>query len=137
MYVVVVANPSAYLNRLLSRFVALDKQKFPDEVVATYLQQLSSPEHVHAICEDYRSSGPGGIDLEHDAEDRKAGRKLKQPVRVLWGKQGPNERFFGHDGMLSLWRNVCENVDGRAVNCGHYIPEELPEEIEREVLTFL
>ncbi|TBU57621.1 alpha/beta-hydrolase [Dichomitus squalens] len=132
----VLANPSAYLNRLTSRFVALDKRVFPDDVVKTYLQQLSSPDHVHAICEDYRSSGPGGIDLEHDAEDRTAGRKVKQPVRVLWGKRGPNERLFGHDGMLELWRNVCEDVDGRAVDCGHYIPEENPEDVEREALAF-
>ena len=133
---VVLANPSAYLNRLLGLSTNADKKTFSDSVVDNFLQQLSSPEHVHASCEDYRSSGPGGIDLEHDAEDRKARRKVTQPVKVLWGKKGLNERLFGHDGMLALWRNVCENVDGRAVDSGHYIPEERPEDVIQEALAF-
>ena len=133
---VVLGSPSAYIQRLLGRFTTIDEKIFTAEVVDTYLQQLATPERVHALTEDYRCSAPGGIDLEHDTEDRKAGRKAKQPFRVLWGKKGPNERLFGHDGMLALWQNVCEDVDGRAVDCGHYIPEERPEEVEREALRF-
>ena len=133
---IVLANPSLYLDKLLGRFVAADKQIFPDAIVEHYLRQLASPDHVHATCEDYRASGPGGIDLEHDLEDRKAGRKAKQPFKILWGKKGINERLFGHEGMLALWRNVCPDADGRAVDSGHYIPEERPEDVEQEALAF-
>ncbi|KAI1792654.1 alpha/beta-hydrolase [Ganoderma leucocontextum] len=132
----ILGNPSAYIQRLLGRFTKIDEQIFTKEVVDSYLQQLSTPDRVHAVTEDYRCSAPGGIDLEHDAEDRKAGRKSKQSFRVLWGGRGPNERLYGHDGMLALWRNVCEDVDGRAVDCGHYIPEERPDDVEQEALAF-
>ncbi|TBU47749.1 alpha/beta-hydrolase [Dichomitus squalens] len=134
----ILANPSVYLNKLLGAFTSAPKKIFPDDVFDTYLQQLTSPERVHATCEDYRSSGPGGIDLEHDAEDRKAGRKVKQPVRVLWAKTGIIERLFGHDGTLALWRNICESddVDGRAVDCGHFIPEERPGDVLQDALAF-
>ncbi|PIL28757.1 hypothetical protein GSI_08801 [Ganoderma sinense ZZ0214-1] len=132
----ILENPSAYLQRLLGRFTKVDTQIFTPEVVDTYLQQLAAPERVHALTEDYRCSAPGGADLALDAADRAVGRKETQPFRVLWGKQGPNERLFGHEGMLALWRNVCVDVDGRAVDCGHYIPEERPDDVEREALAF-
>ena len=132
----VLGNPSAYLQRLLVRITTVDPEIFTPDVVDTYLAQLAAPDRVHALTEDYRCSAPGGVDLAHDAADRDAGRKATQPFRVLWGKHGPNERLFGHEGMLALWRNVCAEVDGRAVECGHYIPEERSDEVEREVLTF-
>ena len=132
----VLGNPSAYLQRLLGRFTKVDPEIFTPDVVDTYLAQLAAPDRVHALTEDYRCSAPGGVDLAHDAADRAAGRKAAQPFRVLWGKHGPNERLFGHEGMLALWRNVCAEVDGRAVECGHYIPEERSDEVEREALAF-
>ena len=39
----------------------------------------------HAIIEDYRSAY--GIDVDHDASDRAAGRKIKCPVMVLWAAE--------------------------------------------------
>ena len=27
---------------------------------------------------------------------------------------------------MEIWREYAKNVDGRAVPCGHYIPEEAP-----------
>ncbi len=38
---------------------------------------------------------------------------------------------------LAEWRRVAEDVEGRALDCGHYIPEEAPEAMLAEVLPFL
>lgn len=120
----VLASPAGYLQKMLGRYGdTSNSDLFPRDVVDSYTRQLSSPPRVHATCEDYRASAPGGVDLLLDEEDRKAGRKVKQPTRILWGDRGICELEFGHDRMLELWRNVCDDANGRALkDCGHYVP---------------
>lgn len=134
----ITQNPKLYLDKMVTRFNtpgATNDDVFPPNLLSIYLEQLSSPDRVHATCEDYRCSAPGGYDLELDAADRKADHKVQQPLRALWGAKGLNQVMFG-DGALDLWKNVCINATGKAYNCGHYMPEEVPTEIEREILDF-
>lgn len=86
---------------------------------------------LHAMCEDYRASAT--IDLEHDRADRAQGRRLAMPVRILWGRHGLVERCCQP---IADWREVAEQVDGRVLDCGHYIAEELPEALCEEVIRF-
>jgi len=37
---------------------------------------------------------------------------------------------------LAEWRLVARDVSGRSLPCGHYIPEEAPEELVAEMLSF-
>jgi haloacetate dehalogenase len=84
-----------------------------------------------AICGDYRASAT--IDLEHDREDVAGGRKLPQPLRVLWGEHGTVGQCFD---VLPLWRERAGEVSGRALPCGHYIAEEAPALLLDEALQF-
>ena len=84
------------------------------------------------MCEDYRSSA--GIDLEHDRADVHAERKLSVPLLALWGAEGTVGRCFDP---LQEWRRVAVNVRGKALPCGHYIAEEVPEALLEEVLSFI
>lgn len=72
------------------------------------------------------------INLVHDREDRR--RKLRMPVLALWGKQGVIEALFD---CLADWREVATDVRGKALNCGHFIPEEKPKELLAELRRFL
>lgn len=83
------------------------------------------------MCEDYRASAT--IDLEHDREDLERGNKVACPLRVLWGERGIVGRCFEP---LDEWRHVARDVSGRAVDSGHYIPEEAPVELIDEMLAF-
>jgi haloacetate dehalogenase len=38
---------------------------------------------------------------------------------------------------LADWRQVARNVRGRALDCGHFLPEERPREVLRELRSFL
>jgi haloacetate dehalogenase len=38
---------------------------------------------------------------------------------------------------LEDWREVAENVSGRAIDCGHFIPEEAPAKTLAEIRRFL
>jgi haloacetate dehalogenase len=76
---------------------------------------------MHAMCEDYRAAA--SIDLIHDRADRDAAKKLQMPLRVLWGERGLVAKCFSP---IEDWKRVAEDVSGKALPCGHYIPEELP-----------
>ncbi len=39
--------------------------------------------------------------------------------------------------MLALWRERAAEVSGRALDCGHYLAEEAPEETLAALLDFL
>jgi haloacetate dehalogenase len=104
---------------------------FTDEAYAEYLRCLRDPATVHGICEDYRASA--GIDLEHERADLAAGRKIACPMLALWGAHGAVGKCFDP---LAEWRLLASQVSGRALDCGHYIPEEAPDALLAEVLPF-
>lgn len=105
---------------------------FPPDVLAEYVAAMAGSERAFGMCEDYRAAAT--IDLEHDRADRTAGRRITLPLRVLWGERGIIGRLFDP---LALWRGVADDVSGRSVDCGHYLPEEAPAEIEQEIRSFL
>jgi haloacetate dehalogenase len=100
---------------------------FPDPVRAAYIEALSAPEHVHAICEEYRAAA--GLDRAHDAADLKAGRRIGCPVLALWSAEGALATWYTDEGgPLTLWQPWCESVQGQPVKGGHFFPEEYPAE---------
>jgi haloacetate dehalogenase len=124
------ANPDAYIERVMgSRHAGL--APFEPKALDAYRAALRQPGAVHAMCEDYRASAT--IDLEHDRADIERGHKVGCPLRVLWGEHGVVERCFDP---LAEWRKVARDVSGRALPCGHYIPEEAGEALVDEILSF-
>ena len=107
-----------------------DLSAFSKEALAEYVKVYQDPKAVHAGCEDYRAAG--SIDLQHDRQDKR--RKLKMPLLVLWGKHGVIERLFD---CLADWREVATDVRGKAMACGHFIPEEKPQETFKEIQRFI
>jgi haloacetate dehalogenase len=104
---------------------------FDPAALAEYERCIAIPGTAAGICGDYRASA--GIDLEHDRADIAAGRKLGQPLRVLWGEHGAVGRNFD---VLALWRERALDVSGAALPCGHYIAEEAPQLLLREAEAF-
>jgi haloacetate dehalogenase len=124
------ANPAAYVDAVMgSRHAGL--APFAPEALDAYRSALAQPGAVHAMCEDYRASA--SIDLEHDRADIERGHKIGCPLRVLWGDKGVIEKCFD---ALAEWRHVARDVSGRSLSCGHYIPEEAPDELVAEMLSF-
>ncbi|MDP8940365.1 MAG: alpha/beta hydrolase [Actinomycetota bacterium] len=113
------ADPEYYLRKKIGQWGG-DEAAFTPEAVAEYLRCFT-PETIHASCEDYRASA--SIDLAHDEEE--PGRKLACPVLALWGEKG----FIGKKyDVISTWREKADDVRGHSVPCGHFLPEEAPEE---------
>jgi haloacetate dehalogenase len=122
------ADPSYYLTEKLRRWSA-PGARFDAEAVAEYVRCFSDPATIHATCEDYRAAA--SIDLEHDEAD--LDRRVECPLLVLWGKRGFVHRTYD---VLEVWRSHATQVEGKALDCGHFLPEESPAEVEAELMRF-
>lgn len=123
------ANPDYFLHHCLESWSS-DFNAFTAEAIDEYRRCFSSPETIHATCEDYRASAT--IDLEHDATDR--GNKIECPLLVLWGKKGLIERKYD---VISAWQDRAINVSGTRLDCGHFLAEEAPEATYYKLRDFL
>ena len=103
---------------------------FDRRALAEYARAFKDPRTIHATCEDYRAAAT--IDLVHDRKDKN--RKITMPLLALWGRQGVIAALFD---CLADWREVAADVRGRALACGHFIPEEKPRELVAELRRFL
>jgi len=124
------SDPARYVRSVMGgRHAGL--APFTPEALAEYERCAAIAGTGTSICEDYRASA--GIDLEHDRADVAAGRRLTQPLHVLWGEHGAVGRCFD---VLALWRERATQVTGQALPCGHYLAEELPEQVTAQALKF-
>jgi haloacetate dehalogenase len=114
-----------------SRFAGLSSGARPlaEKAIAEYVRCFTDPASIHATCEDYRAAA--SIDLVHDEAD--LGQKITCPLLALWGASGRLARAFDP---LATWRERAVDVRGRALACGHYLPEEAPDETLAELRAF-
>jgi haloacetate dehalogenase len=124
------SDPVRYLRSVMGKRHA-GLAAFAPAALAEYERCVRIPGTAQAICGDYRASA--GIDLEHDRADIGAGRKLEQPLRLLWGEHGAVGKSFD---VLDLWRERAGDISGRSLPCGHYIAEEAPALLLDEAMTF-
>jgi haloacetate dehalogenase len=119
------AAPEAVIDAALGPQWGTPASTFDAEIRAAYLAQLQDPVHVHAICEEYRAAA--GIDREHDRGDREAGRRITCPLLTMWSAGGPLGYWYEDiGGPIAVWRELADDVSGRAVDGGHFFPEEHP-----------
>jgi haloacetate dehalogenase len=96
---------------------------FAPEAQEDYVRCFRNPETIHAICEDYRAAATA--DFVDDEADR-GKRRIACPVLALWSRRGDLEAWYD---VLAIWR-------GRALDCGHYLAEEAPDETYSELRAF-
>ncbi|WP_410627333.1 alpha/beta fold hydrolase [Amycolatopsis sp. cmx-8-4] len=97
----------------------------PADVRAEYL--LACREAVPSIVADYRATAT--VDVEHDTASRAAGDRLGMPVTVLqqdWGAA------LGYDA-TALWRPWAADLRHRTVSSGHFMAEEAPADVVKEL----
>ena len=125
------AAPEAVLDGVLDGWSAVEGA-FPDEVRTEYRRALGDPETIHAICEEYRAAAT--LDFEHDEADQREGRRIGCPVLALWSGRGALQKWYD---TLEIWRSWADYVQGRPLDCGHFLPEEAPDETYSALRAFL
>jgi haloacetate dehalogenase len=122
------SNVEYYLKRAFGRWGTAG-DAITAEAFAEYLRCFRDPAAIHATCEDYRAAA--SIDLEHDEAD--LDRRIECPLLVLWGRRGAMHEIYD---VLATWRERAIDIRGRPLECGHYLPEEAPDETERALRQF-
>jgi haloacetate dehalogenase len=125
------SNASFYLKHILGGWGSSGTAFFDPAALAEYERCFCTPESIHATCEDYRAAAT--IDLEHDRDhDHK---KIACPTHVVWGMHGVVGRMFDP---IADWQAKCgEPVSGTALQAGHFIVDQAPALLLREMLDFL
>lgn len=114
-------DPEFYLRHLLDRWAG-NREALDAGAVAEYIRYFRKSSVIEATCEDYRAGM--SVDLEHDRADRDAGRKIRCPTLILWGRRYLSAKA---QSPLEVWRNWATDVFEIALDCGHFVMEEQPE----------
>jgi haloacetate dehalogenase len=93
---------------------------------------LCDPAVVHGMVEDYRA----GLTVDRAADDagRAAGRKVACPVLAGWSTRDDLEELYGD--VVAIWRTWADDVRGAAIESGHHMAEEAPDELAAVLLDF-
>ncbi|MCG8914319.1 alpha/beta hydrolase [Actinokineospora sp. PR83] len=103
------------------------------ENFADFRRAVHDPATVRAMLEDYRAGL--GVDRAADDADRAAGRVVACPVLVAWSTRDDMVDLYGD--VVGVWRPWAPDVRGAAVESGHHVAEEAPEQLARVLLGFL
>jgi haloacetate dehalogenase len=121
--------PGVIVDHMLDDLSA-SADAFPPAVRAEYVAKLSDPATIHAVCEEYRAAAT--LDVQHDEADR-GRRPIACPVLALWSRDGAVGSWYD---ALAVWRAWAGDVRGEAMDVGHFLPEEAPEETARRLRDF-
>lgn len=127
--VMLAAAPEAFLRHLF-RSLTFRAGAIDEAMVQEYLRAFRLPGTIRAGLDDYRAAATR--DFEDDERD--LGRKLACPMLAIWGEFGKMHALFD---VLGTWKERAERAEGHPLPCGHFIPEEAPEELLADLRPFL
>lgn len=110
-----------------------DLSAFAPEALDAYRRSFARPENIRAACEDYRAGAT--YDVQADATDKAAGRKITAPLLAVWGASGVADETG--TPVPEVWREWADDVSGEAITSGHFLAEENPSALLEPLLPFL
>ncbi|NUO60134.1 MAG: alpha/beta hydrolase [Hamadaea sp.] len=122
---VINADPDAWYQ--------VDAATMGEEAYADLRRALHDPATVHAMCEDYRAGLT--VDRAADEADRRAGRRITCPTLVVWATGDDLGELYGDP--VEVWREWADAVRGVALDSGHHLAEEVPDQLAAVLREFL
>jgi haloacetate dehalogenase len=127
---IMLANSAEPFLRNMFRALCYRQDAVEEPMFREYLRAFTLPGTIRAGLEDYRAAA--SVDIADDERD--LGRKLSCPVLAIWGEYGKMHTLFD---VLATWREKALDVRGHPLPCGHFIPEEAPDALMRDMVAFL
>ncbi|OCG73616.1 alpha/beta fold hydrolase [Microbacterium sediminis] len=124
--------PERVINADPEAWYHADPESMGAENHAEWLACIRRPAVVRAMLEDYRAGLT--VDAEAERADRRAGRRLRMPVQVLWSLRDDLEDLYGDP--LRIWRSWADDLRGHGIESGHHMAEEAPEGLAAALLEF-
>jgi haloacetate dehalogenase len=122
------ADPSYFIRTMLARWGSGTLEPFHTQALAEYERCFSDPATIHATCEDYRAGA--SVDVQHDEADV-GKRRIECPVLALYSRRLEALRAE------EIWRQWTTDLRVRTLDCGHFLPEEKPDETYMALREFL
>jgi len=107
-------------------------EPFHASAIKAYRALLADPDRRHASCEDHRAGAT--CDRADDEADMRTRRRIVAPTLLVWGRSGSISDLADP---AEPWRAWAERLEERAIDGGHYLPEESPGELLAAMLPFL
>jgi haloacetate dehalogenase len=127
---IMIANSAEPFLRNMFRALCFRQDAIEEPMFAEYLRAFTLPGTIRGGLEDYRAAAT--VDIADDERD--LDKKLACPVLAIWGEHGKMDKMFD---VLATWREKAVHVRGHSLPCGHFIPEEAPDELLRDLASFL
>ena len=127
---IMIANSAEPFLRHMFRALCFRQDTIEEPMFQEYLRAFRLPGTIRAGLEDYRAAAT--VDIADDERDLE--KKLACPVLAIWGEYGKMHTLFD---VLGTWKEKAASVRGHPVKCGHFIPEEAPDELLRDLIPFL
>lgn len=127
---IMIANSAEPFLRNMFRALCHRQDAIEEPMFAEYLRAFTLPGTIRGGLEDYRAAAT----VDYADDERDLGKKLACPVLAIWGEFGKMHTLFD---VLATWREKATDVRGHPLPCGHFIPEEAPDELARDLLPFL
>lgn len=127
---IMIANSAEPFLRHMFRALTARPDAIEEAMFRDYLRVMMLPGTIRAGLEDYRAAAT--VDFADD--ERELEKKLRCPLLAIWGEYGKMHTLFD---VLATWKEKATDVRGGPLPCGHFIPEEAPQELLSVLLPFL
>ena len=125
------------LGRIAGKDSAGESTLYAGNAVEVYGAHFENEDVVRATCRDYEAGA--SVDLERQAEDQKAGKKIDIPTLIIFSAAGLGSRFDVEGIWKKDWIKEGVKVEAFPVgnDVGHYVAEEGPDDVGPRVLKWL
>lgn len=127
--IMIGAAPEAFLRHAM-RALTFRAGAIEEPMFREYLRAFTIPGTIRATLEDYRAAAT--LDFADDERDQ--AQRVRCPLLAIWGEFGAMHQLFD---VLATWKEKGVDVSGHPLPCGHFIPEEAPDELLEDLTTFL
>jgi haloacetate dehalogenase len=127
---IMIANSAEPFLRNMFRALCHRQDAIEEPMFADYLRAFTLPGTIRAGLEDYRAAAS----VDYADDERDLAKRVACPLLAIWGEYGKMHTLFD---VLGSWKEKAADVRGHPLPCGHFIPEEAPDELLRDLLPFL